>query len=253
MRFCSLGSGSKGNGTIVQYGKTTLLIDSGFTLKDIEFRLAKKGLTALDLTAILVTHEHSDHIKGVGPLARKYRIPVYLSHGTSQHEGLGKISSLKIIDSHDDFDIGEINVQPVVVPHDAREPTQFVLKADGLKLGILTDLGSFTPYIISQYESVDALMLETNHDIAMLRSGPYPPKLKVRVEGHLGHLNNEQAGHFLTKLNSKKLQFLVATHISGQNNHTKIALDSLYRNIDRESGWIIMADQANGFDWCQIA
>ncbi len=252
MRFCSIGSGSKGNGTLIQKNETIILIDDGFSLKDIEFRLAQKGLTPLQLTAVLVTHEHGDHIKGVGPLARKYRIPVYVSHGTAQHEGLGKIPSLKVIDSHESFVVGDLTVTPVVVPHDAREPTQFVVSDGKFKFGILTDLGSFTPYIIQQYQSCHALMLETNHDVKMLSFGPYPPKLKVRVAGDFGHLNNVQAGEFLSLVNCESLQHIVATHISGQNNSVELALQSINENLCDYSGTVVVADQATGFDWLEI-
>ncbi len=253
MRFCSIGSGSKGNGTLIQEGETCILIDDGFTLKDFEFRLAQKGLTPLQVTAILVTHEHGDHIKGVGPLARKYRIPVYISYGTAQHDGLGKIPALKIFDSHQSFSIGKLQITPVVVPHDAREPTQFVVSNGENKVGILTDLGSLTPHIIEQYQSCDALLVETNHDVQMLRLGPYPARLKKRVEGHLGHLNNEQAGQFLKQVDTSKLQYVVATHISGQNNRIDFAVNSICRSLECESDWVIVADQNTGFDWREIA
>ena len=253
MRFCSIGSGSKGNGTLIQQGDTCVLIDDGFTLKDFEFRLAQKGLTPLQVSAILVTHEHGDHIKGVGPLARKYRIPVYTSHGTAQHEGLGKIPSLKVFDSHQSFDIGELNITPVVVPHDAREPTQYVVSANNQKMGILTDLGSLTPHIINQYQNCHALLVETNHDVQMLRNGPYPARLKKRVEGHLGHLNNEQAAQFLESVDTSDLQFVVATHISGQNNRVDYAVNSICKGLGCESDWVIVANQETGFDWREIA
>ncbi|NVK37163.1 MAG: MBL fold metallo-hydrolase [Gammaproteobacteria bacterium] len=252
MRFCSIGSGSKGNGTLIQKGETCVLIDNGFTLKEFENRLAQKGLTPLNLSAILITHEHSDHIKGVGPLARKYRIPVYCSHGTAQYDGLGSIPSLKVIDSHANFEVGQLVITPVVVPHDAREPTQFVVSDGEFRVGVLTDLGSLTPHIIEQYRHCHGLLIETNHDVAMLRRGPYPPKLKVRVEGNLGHLNNEQAAHFLTQIEQKQLQFVVATHISEQNNQRELAINSISAALSCRSDWVIMADQEVGFDWCEL-
>lgn len=252
MRFCSIGSGSKGNGTLVQKGDTCILIDNGFTLKEFENRLAQKGLTPLNLTAILITHEHSDHIKGVGPLARKYRIPVYCSHGTSQYEGLGVIPALKIIDSHEEFEIGGLKITPVVVPHDAREPTQFVVKGGEFSVGILTDLGSLTPFIIEQYCQCDGLLIETNHDVSMLRRGPYPPKLKVRVEGPLGHLNNEQARYFLSQIEQDRLQYVVATHISEQNNQKALAIQNISQALNCDPSWVIMAEQETGFDWCEF-
>lgn len=253
MRFCSIGSGSKGNGTLIQKNQTTVLIDNGFTLKEFENRLAQKGLTPLDLTAVLITHEHGDHIKGVGPLARKYKVPVYCSHGTSMHEGLGKIPSLKVLDSHQDFQIQDLKITPVVVPHDAREPTQFVVQCDKYKFGILTDLGSLTPHIIEKYNGCHAILVETNHDQAMLGVGPYPPKLKVRVGGHLGHLNNAQAGQFLAAVDTSNLQHVVATHISEQNNQIDLALDHICKNLGCEPDWVGVANQATGFEWKQVS
>ena len=252
MRFSSLGSGSKGNGTLIHSGNTCILIDNGFTIKEVENRLAQKGLTPLDVTAMLVTHEHADHIKGVGPLARKYRTPVYLSFGTAKHAGLGKIPAYKVFDSHESFSIGDLSITPVVVPHDAWEPTQFVVRDARYSVGVLTDLGSLTPHLVDVFKSCDALLLETNHDVMMLRNGPYPPKLKARVEGPLGHLSNEQAACLLRQIDIHKLQYLVATHISEQNNCIAKAVGCLTAEMKCAAHHIIVADQQKGFDWCQL-
>lgn len=252
MRFCSIGSGSKGNCTVIQEGNTTILIDNGFTLKEFEFRLAQKGLTPLDITAVLITHEHGDHIKGVGPLSRKYKIPVFCSHGTAKFDGLGKIPTLKVIDSHDPFTIQALTVTPVVVPHDAREPTQFVVENEDKKLGVLTDLGSITPHICDVYSGCHGLLLETNHDVQMLRAGPYPAKLKARVEGPLGHLSNEQAGQLLQNIDHSQLQYLVATHISEQNNRLDLAVGHISASFSWSADSIIIARQETGFDWCEL-
>lgn len=253
MRFCSIGSGSKGNGTLIQKGDTCILIDNGFTLKDVENRLAQKGLTPLDLSAMLVTHEHGDHIKGVGPLARKYRIPVYLSYGTAQHDGLGQIPSCQLFDSHESFEIGSLKVTPVVVPHDAREPTQYVVSDGQFRVGVLTDLGSLTPHILSEYQHCHGLLLETNHDVHMLRNGPYPPKLKARVAGPLGHLSNDQAVQFLNSVPTEQLRYVIATHISEQNNDSELAISMLADTLGRDRSSIILADQQIGFEWCELA
>jgi len=252
VRFCSIGSGSKGNGTLVSAGSTTLLIDNGFTLKEFENRLAQKGLTPLDLTAVLITHEHGDHIKGVGPLARKYKVPVYCSHGTAMFDGLGSIPSLRVLNSHEPLALQDILVTPVVVPHDAKEPTQFVLQSGGHKLGILTDLGSLTPHILKEYDDCHALLLETNHDPQLLQMGPYPPKLKARVGGPLGHLSNAQAAQFLHSVNHDNLKYLVATHISEQNNDRTKAIAAISEPFDWSEDFVIMADQEKGFDWCEL-
>lgn len=249
MRFCSIGSGSKGNGTLIQQGNTTLLIDSGFTVKEIEQRLAHKGLSAADISAVLVTHEHADHIKGVGPLARKYNLPVYLTYGTAQHHSLGVLPQAHIFDPHNRFSIGELEIQPVVVPHDAREPVQYVLTNGREKMGVLTDLGSITPYILACYRGCHGLMLETNHDLIMLQNGPYPPKLKARVASDKGHLSNAQAAEFLALTDKNTLQHVVATHISEQNNQNDLAVQCLSEVLSCDPGWVAIADQESGLAW----
>lgn len=249
MRFCSIGSGSKGNGTLIQQGKTTVLIDSGFTVKEIEQRLAQKDVNAGDITAVLVTHEHADHIKGVGPLARKYNIPVYMTYGTAQHHGLGAVPELHIFDPHDSFVIHDLHIQPVVVPHDAREPVQYVLSNGREKMGVLTDLGSITPHILASYRGCHGLLLETNHDLQMLQNGPYPPKLKARVASDKGHLNNQQAAEFLSLTDYSVLQHVVATHISEQNNDSRLAVQCLAEVLSCQPGWVAVADQNTGLSW----
>lgn len=249
MRFCSIGSGSKGNGTLIQQGKTTLLIDSGFTVKEIEQRLAQKDLHASDITAVLVTHEHADHIKGVGPLARKYNLPVYLTYGTAQHHSLGILPQAYIFDPHDCFEIGNLQVQPVVVPHDAREPVQYVVNNGREKMGVLTDLGSITPHILACYRGCHGLMLETNHDLMMLQNGPYPASLKARVASDKGHLNNMQAAEFLAMTDKNTLQHVVATHISEQNNDAQLAVQCLAEVLSCQPGWVAIADQHAGLSW----
>lgn len=253
MRFTLLGSGSKGNATLVEKRTTRLLIDTGFSLRELERRLAIAGLEASDLSAVLVTHEHSDHISGVGALARKYGLPVWMTPGTWRRQRTGKIPHLSMFNCHEKFAIGDIEVHPFPVPHDAREPAQFVFSDGEKRLGLLTDAGMVTPHIETQLHGCDALIMECNHDTEMLLSGPYPPALKKRVAGQLGHLSNDQAEAVITAIDCSRLQHLVAAHLSEKNNLPQLACEALSRGLGCEEQWIALADQENGLDWREIA
>lgn len=252
MRFASLGSGSRGNATLIEYAETCLLLDCGFTVKETELRLQNFNKSPADLAAIVVTHEHSDHIKGVGALARKYKLPVYMTSGTYQSGRFGNLTTLNLINSHKSFQINQITVHPIPVPHDAREPCQFVFQNGKKRLGVLTDLGSITPYVRQQYTGLDALLLECNHDPDLLREGPYPYPLKQRILGDYGHLSNAQAAQLLGAIDIDSLQHLVVSHISQQNNTVEHVSAELMRAIPCGINGLKMADQDSGFDWCQI-
>ena len=228
MRFASLGSGSRGNATLVEAGQTRLLVDCGYPLRELERRLEALGLCAEALTAILVTHEHTDHVRGVGPLARRHGIPVWSSAGTARAASLGDVPTLRVFSSHAGaFAIGDVEVAPYAVPHDAREPCQFVFAAAGRRLGVLTDAGRVTPHILASLGGVQALLLECNHDTHMLAHGPYPPTLRARVGGPLGHLSNDQAAGLLARLDHSRLSHLVAGHLSEKNNCPELAAQAL--------------------------
>ena len=255
MRFSLLGSGSKGNATLIEHAGTRILVDCGFSLRETEHRLARLGLAGGDLSAILVTHEHQDHLGGVGPVARKYRLPVWLSRGTwhAAAHRLGSLPELNMLNSHTDFAIEALQVHPFPVPHDAREPCQFVFSDGNKQLGLLTDTGRVTPHIAQQLDACDALILECTHDEQMLRNGPYPPALQARVAGGQGHLSNAQAAALLAQLKHAALQHLVAAHLSEQNNHPELVSQALSEVLGCEPGWIALADQAKGLDWREIA
>ncbi len=259
MRFASLGSGSAGNATIVQVKQSRLLLDCGFSVREMVLRLQKLALEPTHLNGIVVTHEHDDHARGAFKFAAKFNVPVWLSYGTFKmcERYLPESHAIKvnIIDSHTDFSIDDIHVSPFPVPHDAREPTQFTFSDGQFKLGILTDVGSSTPHIERVLSGCDALMLECNHDLTMLEKGPYAKPLKDRVGGRLGHLDNHTAAALLAKLDNTKLKHIVAAHLSAKNNTPALAKLALSQVLNSEADWIGIADQTTGFDWrsCQAA
>ena len=251
LKYASLGSGSQGNATVIASDESLVLIDCGFTLKETEKRLARLGHGVCDLTAVLVTHEHTDHIKGVGPLARKHKTPVYMTPGTFHHGAAGNIPNLCLIEGYQAFRINDLMVTPVAVPHDAREPSQFVFEANGLKLGILTDLGSVSNHVIDQYQQCHSLILEANHDPEMLANGPYPYSLKRRVGGQWGHLSNQQALNFLEAVHHQALQQLVIAHISQKNNCLEL-VQEYFMPWQDQINTVLFACQMAGFDWLDI-
>lgn len=252
MRFASLGSGSRGNATLIQSGDTTLMVDCGFSVTETESRLRRLGVEPGALAAILVTHEHTDHASGVMRFASRHGVPVRCTAGTrSACLKLG-FESAEPIDSHLKFAIGDIEVTPVTVPHDAREPVQFLFDGGAHRFGLLTDVGSLTPHIRRMFGGCGALLLECNHDRDMLEDGPYPPSLKERVGGPLGHLSNAQAADLVRSLDTQWLQHLVAAHLSDKNNTPALARVALAEALDCESDWIGIATQENGLDWREI-
>jgi len=252
MRFASLGSGSEGNGLVVEAAGTRVLMDCGFGLADSIARLARLGLQVSDLAGIVVTHEHSDHIGGVGRLARKHKLPVWLTAGTlAMAQDLDSVA-VQVIDSHAAFAVDGLEIQPYPVPHDAREPVQYVFGDGNRKLGVLTDTGCSTPHIEAMLAGVDALVLECNHDATMLENGPYPVSLKRRVSGRFGHLVNEQAADLLGKLKHEKLQCVMAAHVSKKNNTSELAQRALARVLNCADDDVRVACQTTGFNWITL-
>lgn len=251
MRFGLLGSGSEGNALLLQSGKTCLLMDCGFTLSETLVRLARFGIEAGSIDGILVTHEHGDHISGVARLARKYAIPVWMTHGTyrARVRELESLPEYHEISPHESFVIGDVLVQPYAVPHDAAEPVQYVFSDGARRLGVLTDAGCGTPHIELMLAGVDALVLECNHDIAMLENGDYPFRLKQRVGGRLGHLSNADAAALLGRLRTDCLQHIVAAHLSRKNNLPELAVRALSEALGCGADWIGVASQETGIDW----
>lgn len=253
MRFAVLGSGSEGNSLVVQVNQTCVLLDCGFSLSETVSRLARLGLQAEQLAGIVVTHEHGDHISGVARLARKFNIPVWLTHGTlrTQSASFAELT-LTEINPHLTFIIGDVQVQPYPVPHDAAEPVQYVFSDGERRLGVLTDTGCSTLHIESILNGCHALVLECNHDAGMLANGDYHYSLKQRVGGRFGHLNNNDAAALLGRLDRSRLQHIVAAHLSRKNNEIELAVGALSQVLGCEPDEIGVATQEQGLDWREI-
>lgn len=250
MRFASLGSGSRGNALLVEAGSTRVLIDAGFGPRAISRRLERLDLAAGAVDAVLVTHEHSDHVGGVFACARRFDWAILLTHGTlaacSDHGAAGQLT---IIDTHEPFSVGDLCVHPFPVPHDAREPVQFVLGDGARRLGVLTDAGHVTPHMVAMLDDCDALVLECNHDAEMLAQGGYPPALKRRIGGPWGHLDNAAAASLLSQIGRSSLRHVVAAHLSAENNCPALAQAALSAVLGCEAEWIGVATQDEGFAW----
>ena len=248
MRFASLGSGSQGNGLVVEAGSTRILVDCGFSTDETERRLARLGLAPDDLAGIFVTHEHGDHGDGALPFARRHGVRAWMTHGTARALA-ADASDATIIDSHTPFAIGDLEVQPFPVPHDAREPVQLVVSDGAARLGVLTDVGTPTRHIAAMLSGCAALVLECNYDSEMLAAGPYPAWLKARIGGPLGHLANEAAAEILAAIDRSRLQHVIAAHLSQTNNLPRLATAALSGVLGCARDEIAVADQANGFGW----
>lgn len=250
MRFASLGSGSRGNALLVESGQTRVLIDAGFGPREMSRRLGRLNLVGDDIDAVLVTHEHSDHIGGVFACARRFGWDVLLTHGTlAACRDDGSNVRTTIIDSHHSLSVGDICVHPFPVPHDAREPVQFVLSNGARRLGVLTDAGHVTSHMVAMLDGCDALVLECNHDSEMLAQGSYPPALKRRIGGPWGHLDNAAAASLLSRIECSNMRHVVAAHLSAENNSPALAQAALSAVLGCGQEWIGIATQDEGFAW----
>jgi len=257
VRFASLGSGSEGNALVVeaQSGTTTtrVLLDCGFSAKEVERRLARIGLDAEPFAAIIITHEHSDHIGSALTLARKWSVPLYMSWGTARAVGADDADvDLRVLWGDEAVAVGDLSVLPYTVPHDAREPLQYVFSNGAARLGVLTDVGTSTPHINAVLSGCDALVLECNHDVGMLATSRYPASLKARIGGNHGHLNNDAAAGILASLDRSRLRHLVAAHLSQQNNLPELAQAAMAAVLNAAAADVVVASQDSGFDWLTL-
>jgi len=253
MRFASLGSGSKGNCLVVESGATRVLLDCGLAPRETERRLARLGLAPADLGAVLVTHEHDDHAGHAFAFAASHGLTVCLTYGTrAALDEAGKTSGntqVRIIDGRSALALDGLEVRPFTVPHDAREPVQFVLTDGSFRLGVLTDIGASTAHVEATLSGCDALVLECNHDLATLWSGNYPKWLKERIAGPFGHLDNDASERLLGALDRSRLQHVICAHLSEQNNRPELARAALARALGCDPSWVGIATQDEGFGW----
>lgn len=238
MELCSIASGSNGNCIYTGDDNTHLLIDAGISGKRIEAGLNNIELKASDISGILVTHEHSDHIGGLGVMARRHGIPIYATVGTidaiKHCSGVGKIdpSLFHEVKEDEEFTVGTLNVRPIRVSHDAAQPVAYRVGDGEKNVAVMTDLGYFDDYIVDNISGLDILLLESNHDIRMLETGRYPYHLKQRILGKRGHLSNETAGRLLCRVLHDDIKHVFLGHLSGENNYDKLAFETVRMEID---------------------
>ena len=233
MRLCSIASGSSGNCIYVGSDSTHLLVDTGISKKRIEEGLAELEIKGEELDGILITHEHSDHIQGLGVFCGKYEVPIYATKGTIAGicacKTLGKMPAglFREIASDEVFEIGDLRVKSFDISHDANEPTGFRIEGEDKAVAIATDLGFYNDYIVENLKNLDAVVLEANHDVHMVEVGPYPYPLKRRVLGDFGHLSNELSGRLLCEILHDKLKHIVLGHLSKDNNFPELAYETV--------------------------
>lgn len=237
MRLCSIASGSSGNCIYVGSEHTHLLVDTGISKKKIEEGLHELEISGKDLNGILVTHEHSDHIQGLGVFSRKYEVPIYATKGTIEgiksSSSLGKMPEglLHEIQTDEAFCLNDIVIDPFAISHDANEPSAYRFGCGEKSVAVATDIGIYNDYIVSKLKGLDAILLEANHDVHMLEVGPYPYYLKKRVLGDRGHLSNELSGRLLCDILHDSLKNVVLGHLSKENNYAELAYETVKLEI----------------------
>lgn len=239
MRFVSIASGSSGNCIYVGSDHTHILVDAGISNKRIEQGLNEIGLKGSDLNAVVITHEHSDHTKGLGVLARRHGVPVYGTKETleeiSDKKYLGEYPKELLTQVQPDvsFSVGDLEIQPFSIYHDAANPVAYRIRNGKKSVAVATDMGHYDQYIIDHLQGLDAILLESNHDVNMLQAGPYPYYLKRRILGEHGHLSNEHAGRLLSCLLHDNLKQVLLGHLSKENNYEALAYETVRLEIDQ--------------------
>ena len=233
MRLCSIASGSSGNSIYVGDDHTHLLVDAGISKKRIDEGLHTLGIKGEELSGILITHEHSDHIQGLGVFSRKYGIPIYATKGTlagiMEYKSLGKMPEVLLHEVEIDkkFVLGDMEILPFAISHDAKEPSGYRIEHGEKSVAVATDLGIYDEYTVEHLKNLDAVLLEANHDIHMLEVGPYPYQLKRRVMGDKGHLSNELSGRLLCDILHDNLKCVLLGHLSKENNYAELAYETV--------------------------
>jgi phosphoribosyl 1,2-cyclic phosphodiesterase len=257
LRFCSLGSGSSGNATLVEAGggttRSRVLVDCGFTQRELRARLARADVAPDDIDAIFVTHEHGDHVGCAIGFARRHAIPLWMSRGTWRAIGEPELPGLlHFARDGEAITVGDLELAPYTVPHDAQEPLQPRFSDGAVHLGVLTDAGSITTHLLEQLQGCQALLLECNHDSDMLASSRYPASLKSRIGGRYGHLSNDTAAQVLARCLHGGLQHIVAAHLSRENNRPELALAALAAVSGASASDMRAAGPEWGFDWIEL-
>ena len=230
------------------------MLDCGFALRETELRLARLGITPVEVTGIVITHEHSDHVGGAFKFARRHNIPVWLSHGTfSAVHAHARDVEVRFCRDGEALSIGDLELHPYTVPHDAREPVQYVATDGAFRLGVLTDAGHATAHMIRALNYCDALILECNHDRDLLDNCVYPPSLKRRIGGAYGHLSNTSSTEILQAIDKSRLNMVIGAHLSQQNNTQALAHAAIVAGLGESAAQIRIACQSDGFDWVDIA
>lgn len=252
LKLASLGSGSRGNALLVEYRQTLVMIDCGLTRKAVEERMALLGRHPADLSAVLVTHEHGDHVQGVRSLARRYAIPVWMTAGTAGSAAARALVKLTTFNCHRTLQIGDLEIQPFPVPHDAREPCQFSFRGGRGRLAVLSDTGHVTPHVREHLAGCAAVAVEFNHDADSLQGGRYPEHIKRRIGSQHGHLSNAQAAELLGGLEHRELQWVLALHLSESNNSPALVRESVRRIFDGDLERFHIASQDTPSAWLEV-
>jgi phosphoribosyl 1,2-cyclic phosphodiesterase len=245
LKFSILSSGSGGNSLYIEADGKRILIDAGLSEKKLSQRMAGIDRSMKGLDAVFATHEHSDHIRGMGPLLRKHQLQLYTTEGTYKRASstLGKLPSFNSIRAGQPVEFGELVVEPYATPHDAEESVAFVIHYQGLRLGLATDLGRATSEVISKLQNLDVLLIEANHDVEMLDAGPYPWVTKRRIKSDVGHLSNEACGEILSSVKHSGLHLVVLMHMSETNNHPDLARLTAQQALGQNTPNMIIAEQ----------
>lgn len=238
LRFQVLASGSKGNAVLVYSRTTSVLLDAGLSAKELTSRLHQTSLKASQLDAVVVSHEHTDHVRGLGTLSRRFDLPVYLTQGTLDNLPLeiGQLPDIRLFQPGAAFAVGDLRVQPFAISHDARDPAGFVLEHDGHRLGVCTDLGVVTQLVRTRLQGCHGLIVEANHDPELLFNGPYPMPLKQRIRSRHGHLSNAESFELLESVHHGALRIVLFAHLSEVNNRPELVLKSC-REVLKGSRW----------------